>query len=339
MKRYFGLIFSLIIPLVGITQRSSPSTDFPYPVTKIYDTDEYSAFTDLIRFKDAFYCSFRVGNNHAGGEDGKVRIIRSEEGEQWETVALLDKPDIDLRDPKLSITPDGRIMVIMGGSVYDGKTLLSRRPQVSFSDQSGQSFSSPAEVTIRPAGGKEDSWIWRVIWNKGTGYGMNYRTGNPDSWDLFLEKTDDGKNFDVVSQLKVDGLPNEATIRFDRKDQMYVMIRREGGDKMGMLAKSIPPYTDWHYEKLDFQLGGPNFLFLNKKKLVMGSRKYQGGVKTQILVTDLDGKVKKTFVLPSGGDTSYPGMVIFKRQLWISYYSSHEEGTNIYLTKIPLKDL
>ena len=41
--------------------------------------------------------------------------------------------------------------------------------------------------------------------------------------------------------------------------------------------------------------------------------------------------------LPSGGDTSYPGMVIHGGLLWMSYYSSHEDGkTSIYLAKIKL---
>lgn len=337
--RYLGLIFSLLIPLMGISQENDSSSDFPYPVTKIYDTDEYSAFTDLIRFRNAFYCSFRVGSSHVGGQDGKVRIIRSLDGNRWERVALLEKPGIDLRDPKLSVTPDGQIMVIIGGSVYDGKNLLARRPQVSFSDPTGRSFSAPEDVEVKPDDGKKDRWIWRVLWKDDTGYGINYRTRSEKFRSLHLVTTKDGVHFDERSTLKVNGLPNESTIRFDDKENMYVLIRREGDDKMGMIARSKPPYTRWKYKKLDFRLGGPNFLILNKKKWVMGSRKYKDEVKTQILVTNPKGKVKKTFLLPSGGDTSYPGMLVFNDELWVTYYSSHEEGTNIYLTKIPLKDL
>ena len=43
---------------------------------------------------------------------------------------------------------------------------------------------------------------------------------------------------------------------------------------------------------------------------------------------------KKT--LPSGGDTSYPGLVILGHTLWISYYSSHEGKGKIYFTKLTL---
>ena len=88
------------------------------------------------------------------------------------------------------------------------------------------------------------------------------------------------------------------------------------------------------------RLGGPNFLFLDNNTLVMGTRNYRdSGAKTVVHVTNLDGDIKNTLELPSEGDTSYPGMVIYKKKLWVVYYSSHEEKTSIYLTKIPLKSL
>ncbi|OQB35591.1 MAG: hypothetical protein BWY09_02248 [Candidatus Hydrogenedentes bacterium ADurb.Bin179] len=40
--------------------------------------------------------------------------------------------------------------------------------------------------------------------------------------------------------------------------------------------------------------------------------------------------------LPSGGDTSYPGLVWYDGLLWVSYYASHEGKTSIYLAKVKL---
>ncbi len=40
--------------------------------------------------------------------------------------------------------------------------------------------------------------------------------------------------------------------------------------------------------------------------------------------------------LPSGGDTSYPGLVWHDGLLWVSYYSSHEGKSSIYLAKVRL---
>ena len=40
--------------------------------------------------------------------------------------------------------------------------------------------------------------------------------------------------------------------------------------------------------------------------------------------------------LPSGGDCSYPGLVWHEGVLWVSYYSSHEGRTMIYLARVQL---
>jgi len=42
--------------------------------------------------------------------------------------------------------------------------------------------------------------------------------------------------------------------------------------------------------------------------------------------------------LPSGGDTSYPGLVWHDGELWMSYYSSHEGKTSIYLARIAIDE-
>ena len=47
-----------------------------------------------------------------------------------------------------------------------------------------------------------------------------------------------------------------------------------------------------------------------------------------------DGDYEPVLTFPSGGDTSYPGLVWHDGLLWMSYYSSHEGKTSIYLAKI-----
>ncbi len=48
------------------------------------------------------------------------------------------------------------------------------------------------------------------------------------------------------------------------------------------------------------------------------------------------GTLTEFLALPSGGDTSYPGLVFTKGVLWVSYYASHEGKTSIYLAKVRL---
>src|SRR4051812_9385266 len=77
---------------------------------KIWDAAPHNAFTDLIRFKGAWYCCFREGAAHVA-PDGAVRVITSMDGEKWTSIARLMRDGADLRDAKLTITPDGRLML------------------------------------------------------------------------------------------------------------------------------------------------------------------------------------------------------------------------------------
>ena len=347
LKLTIGLLVVVFAPKLLVAQTQHVE------VYKVWDKAINNSFTDLIRYKGKFYCTFREGTGHTPGKtglDGQVRVLSSVDGEKWMPVALLKKEGIDLRDPKLSIAPDGRLMIICGGSLYKGDSLMGRIPHVSFSDVSGNTFTEPQPVSIGPGIKGWGDWLWRVTWNNNVGYTIDYQIGPKERYGphkLFLLKTTDGIHYEKVTQFyNIDGFPNESTIRFDSKGKMYILVRRELQDKMGVLLEGEAPYKKWGINKLSFRLGGPNFVFLNTNKLIIGSRRHlkdedgKSYVSTGIMVTDLNGKVNKTIFLPSGNDTSYPGLVIYDNTLWVSYYSNHEGGnTSIYLAKIPIADL
>lgn len=311
-------------------------------ITKIWDNAPHSAFTDLLFFKGHFYCSFREGSGHVPGTDGTVRVLRSKDGKSWTSVADLKKEGIDLRDPKLSVTPKGRIMVIMGGSIYRDGKLEGRKPQVSFSDRNGADFSAPEEVQVDPSIVSWGDWLWRVTWYKGAGYTIDYQIGPEERRGptaMYLLKTIDGKTFTKVSKLEIDGFPNEATIRFADDGKMHVMIRRETEDQMGVWATSPAPFTKWEYNKMNIRLGGPNFVFTGEGKIIAGTRVYKPSVYTALFTGTPEGEFREILAFPTSGDNSYPGLVIREGKLWVSYYSTHEGKSSIYLSVIPLKEL
>ena len=79
-------------------------------VRRIWDKAPHNAFTDLLRHEGRWYCVFREGQRHVS-PDGALRVITSEDGHAWKSLALITHPIADLRDAKLSITPDGRFML------------------------------------------------------------------------------------------------------------------------------------------------------------------------------------------------------------------------------------
>ena len=74
----------------------------------------HNAFTDLARFKDHWYCVFRVGEDHNySGAPGGLRVIRSKDGENWTSVFFYQPAEhsVDVRDSKLVVTQDGQIVI------------------------------------------------------------------------------------------------------------------------------------------------------------------------------------------------------------------------------------
>jgi len=340
--KYLSIL--LLFLFSGCSINKSLETSGKIEVQKIWDQSPHNAFTDLLRFKNKFYCTFREGPGHVSGPTGNARILSSLDGKNWQNIASFKLDGMDVRDPKLSITPDKRIMVLIDVETYKDGKVETRKPYVSYSDKNGENFSQPEPSKVDPKIAVKSDWVWRVTWNKGTGYAIDYQPGA-----IFLLKTTDGKYFENVSKIDIDGSPNECTIRFDKNGKMYVLVRREEGDKKGVLAICDFPYTTWQFRKLKFQLGGPDFIFLNDHTLLIGSRYYSADqveqkklniTKTAVFVTDIKGNVLKIIPIDeSGGDTSYPGMLLYKNNLWFSYYSSHEGKTSIYLAKLSLDRL
>jgi hypothetical protein len=60
-------------------------------VRKIWDEAPHNAFTDLIRYRDEWFCAFREGRNHVSA-DGAIRILSSTDGVAWVSAARLTSP-------------------------------------------------------------------------------------------------------------------------------------------------------------------------------------------------------------------------------------------------------
>jgi hypothetical protein len=311
-------------------------------VKRIWDTAAHNAFTDLVHWKDAWYCTFREGDGHVRG-DGKVRIIVSADGGQWESAVLLEESGTDLRDPKLSITPDGRLMALMGGSVYREGELVGMQPRVSFSSD-GREWSAPARIMA------DGDWLWRVTWHKGTAYGISYGIkAGPGESAVKLVRSTDGLQWEVVSDMQADEHGNEGTLRFRDDDTCIALLRRDRADGQAWIGTSRPPYTDWSWKPGGIRIGGPEFLIASdgvmrgagriyvktlEPALVQAFNLAEGPGERTAVFHFTEDAITLDAVLPSGGDTSYPGMVEKDGEIWISYYASHEGKSAIYLARL-----
>ena len=296
-------------------------------VRRIWDQAPHNAFTDLVRFRGRWYCSFREGQTHVSA-DGALRIITSSDGKKWTSAALLTSPTADLRDPKLIVTPNGKLMLTAAAALHP-RAETTHQTMAWFSSD-GRKWSAPHAI------GDPNFWLWRVSWHRGQAYAVGYKTAGGPGVRLYHSRV--GLKFEtLVANFFDRGEPNESSLVFLPDDTALCLLRRDGNPGSAQLGTARPPYVDWNWRDLGIKLGGPRLIQLPDGRLVAAGRLHEGKVRTGLCWLDSEaGRSTEFLTLPSGGDTSYPGLVFHDGLLWVSYYSSHEGKTSIYLAKVKL---
>lgn len=315
-------------------------------VERIWDESKsglpYNAFTDLIRFRDEWYCVFREATRHNNDDSGRIRVLKSPNGKAWKSAALLEWDGGDLRDPKLSVTPEGRLMLNSSVAFITRKPYV--RQSITWLSRDGQTWSS----AFADASGI-DTWRWSVTWYQGVGYSMDQNPGGT------LYTTRDGRSWlPLAEKIYPNGVGSETSIAFGTDGKAYCLLRAGGPDpapgsyRMGQLGVAAPPYRDWQWTDLGrAQIGGPKLVRLADGRF-LGAGRMQA--KTILFWIDPEKRTMQEFLaLPSGGQggTSYAGIVEHEGLIWISYYSGHEYPTeasrtydtspvSIYLARVKL---
>lgn len=331
-------LYSALILATAFAARAELSVEI-VSVRKIWSGGNHNAFTDLTRFNGQWFCVFREAKAHVS-PDGAIRVLRSADGETWNSAALITLDGYDLRDPKVDLTPDGKRLMIVGGStVREGNKPATESQSFTTFSGDGVRWSKPQWA------GPTNFWLWRVTWHEQKAYGIAYDVApasrNAKKYGTTLLASEDGVKFQpLVGELFNESGPTEATLRFAQDGTGYCLQRRDGKPtNTALLGSAKPPYTKWEWKDLGKYFGGPNFIQLPSGQWIAVGRLLNYGTPpaTKTVVCELDvakQELRPIVTLPSGGDSSYPGLVWHDEQLWVSYYSSHEGRTSIYLARL-----
>ena len=295
-------------------------------VSRIWDEAPHNAFTDLIRWEGRWWCTFREGHDHISG-DGALRVIVSDDGDTWESAGLVTVDGLDLRDPKLSVTADGMLMLLAGERhMPDGENW--ENSSMTFFSQDGHAWHGPFSVA------DQGVWLWRATWHDGLAWGFGY--GCQPRGFLRLYQSRCGRRFDAIGEdMPIADYPDETALVFRASGTALCLLRMDGEDYIGRIGEAEPPWVDWRWRNLGVRIGGPEMIELPDGRLLACCRLYDERVRTSLLwLNEAEATLTEALELPSGGDTSYAGMVWHDDLLWVAYYSSHEEKTCIYLAKV-----
>ncbi|MGK0442073.1 MAG: hypothetical protein ACJA0N_001880 [Pseudohongiellaceae bacterium] len=315
-------------------------------VKKLWDRGGHNAFTDLCYFKQLYWLTFREASEHISN-DGIIVVLKSKDAEQWQLAAEITMEGNDLRDPKIIVTPDNQLLMTVGAVTKHAKK-MEMQSYIYFSND-GQDWGRPKAV------GRENEWLWRTRFIGDDGYGVSY---SPTNENCSLFKLSDCTEYHLwvddffSEQTHGLGYPNEHDL-FSLPDQkMGCLLRRDADSYSAQLGVSDYPYQSWEWYDLGLQLGGPVVVSWDKGKLLMAARLHNPE-RTSLCYLHVEGllagtsegerselnnpSVEELLVLPSGGDNSYPGLVIKDEMVWCSYYSSHEGKATIYIAKLKIK--
>ena len=88
-------------------------------VRRVFHNGEHNAFTDLIRFRDRFYLTFRsCPDGHPVYPSASIIVLESDDAELWRQVYRFRVPKRDTRDPHFLIFKDK--LFVYTGTWYCG---------------------------------------------------------------------------------------------------------------------------------------------------------------------------------------------------------------------------
>jgi hypothetical protein len=330
-----AFLMVLVAALAGQVRADELPTVKVSNVRRVFYNGEHNAFTDLIRFKDTFYLTFRsCPDGHMVHPTSSIIILSSPDAKQWKQVHRFSVAKRDTRDPHF-LAFKGKLFVYTG-TWYSGLTTLKREDYdlnkhlgYAVWSEDGTNWHGPTML---------EGTFGHYIWRANTFGGKAYLCGRRKK-DFAVEPRGEGRTVESAMLESDDGLiwrtralfqdvnGDETAFQFE-PDGSIIAIGRRGSDK-AQLLRSKPPYTQWEREDLDRYIGGP-LLARWGDRYVVGGRKNAGdrGYKTSMcwLVSD---QLHEFAELPSGGDNSYPGFVeLSPTRAFMSWYSSHERDAN-----------
>lgn len=303
----------------------SAAAQTPLTAVRIWDGEPHSAFTDLAWYRGQFYCVFRVASKHVS-PDGKIRVLTSKDGAVWTASAVIEMEGADLRDPKIMLAPRGGLLV-SGAAAYPAGGAVRHQTFLWASDD-GKTWHKPREI------GEANYWLWKLAFHDGSYWSVGYATAGQEPYIKLFRDFKAVEGFEVPPDR-----PNEVALAATPDGALHLLMRRDTGAATALLV-SRSPKGEWNTKDIGVRIGGPGLLALADGKLLGAGRLHTPERRTALFEIDpATGKYHELLSLPSGGDTSYPGLVLRDGKLYVSYYSSHEGKTAIYLATVRIEDV
>jgi hypothetical protein len=157
---------------------------------------------------------------------------------------------------------------------------------------------------------------------------------------VHLVVSGDGLDWKKVSTIRAGNWESETTLYFEPTGHLVALLRQKYASPTCQLLESDPPYQQWQPRPAGVpHLSGHCVHTFRGVTYVLSRTVDYATRKTGTMIyTFACGQLQPYCELPSGGDCSYAEAVEEGDDMLVSYYSSHEGTTNIYLARVPLQN-
>lgn len=327
MKLVSGFLCAICLASPSAFADEAPDTVKPREVRKVFADGKHNAFTALAKFQDQYWLAFRTGKDH-NSKDGDIVVLRSEDAKTW-TEALRQSAGGDDRDPQVLVAGKRLILYDFVEDAKDSRTYAS--------------FTEDGKTWTKPQSAYEPPFlIWQPCAFKGKYYSGAHKIDNKSAGKnraVHLIVSDDGLDWKKISTIRAGSWESETTIHFDAKGGLTAFLRQKYGSPQPQILESAPPYTEWKSRNPNVPhfSGHSAHTFNGVDYVISRTMDYASKKIGCTIYTYAGGKLHPYCVLPAGGDCAYSGAVQSGEDMLVSYYSSHEGPTNIYLAVVPLK--
>ena len=221
-------------------------------VLKVWDNGMYCAFPSLLKYRDRYYCAFREGVSHVDDE-GYIRILCSENGKDWVSKEVIRIKASDLRDPCLSIMPNGKMLLLCGLRSKVENERYKVRTYSSIFDDENDLFEElkPVNLKITSNHNYDCEWLWKLTWYEGRGYGFAYYNDGDNDCKISLFETEDGINYSKITDVSIDGNLTESRVQFTANGDMTALVRQDGVVNNGIIGYSTFPSITIIFPKIE----------------------------------------------------------------------------------------
>jgi hypothetical protein len=320
-------------------------------VRRAFHNGEHNAFTDLCRFGDHLYLTFRsCPDGHMVHPTSSIIVLRSaNDGTDWEQVHRFRVADRDPRDPHFLVFRER--LFVYSGTWYSGKATLPREEydlnkHLGYAAWTADGNDWHGPVLLE---GTFGHYIWRAAAHGDRAYLCGRRKpqfevlapGEPRNTESLMLESEDG----LIWRRRAVFRPeqgDETAFQFEA-DGSLIAVARTYSNQEAQLLMASPPYSEVRSAGLGRAIGGPLLARWGGRYVVGGRKTQPGQGPTTFLAWLADGQLSEFAELPSGGDCSYPGLVeLSPTRALVSWYSSHEHGasgeaiTAIYLAELEI---